>query len=675
MNVTLPITDPNIIAALPDTSVYDLFFAENNTDKTIKSLFDKKNIRRKLQFLFSYKAPSDVKQKLITKLINAFMDGTIKDDTSKDDENKDAKIEKISPTVLKKGNIIYDFDIFSVGNAFFTDDSLNKLLFTEDMIKNIFSYNDTDFENAIFSVPEFWNKLLSNESLTNSFKTNFPDKYKRAEKVSEVAFVKILAKESEMDPVNYNSVIECASDPMFVEIVESGDSAHMIYTSVNGFKLDVLNYFNITDDSAHGILHALNSALKDVDVKHFVNAYGISYLEDSIKENQAGLNSDDKDKANKLIYKIINNDIYFGKIFTRTSNIDGDYTFTQLLNTPDYNGIVFKSALETEFNYILKNTQLLNNKDLHKKYSDLIFSKSKLKNLPICSNNDDNSHVYVSLINGNTIEYYDVVFPDATSSQFKVNPQSINVGTNVLSVTDVDGSKSVAYIDTALNLESNSANFATFTSPTEGKKIVGAFASDDMLVYIDKDGNIQNTKYAGIDKINIATCKGLSITKDNYAVIDDKEVVVRGVFEGRNTLGLKETLIKNFTDLAGVFTVDKDLLALLNSGVLKKVTENGLVDYTGLSDYVVVDKDGKTTGSALTNGVTNIVSVLDTNFVQDKTGLLWYKDTDKKVTTIANVKEIYPVNRGLYVVDTNNNPYLLVNFNNRIRKYDFLFNV
>lgn len=680
MNINLPITDPDVVSALPDTSVYDIFFNNKGDVDAIKKLLGTLAIRKKLQFLFGFTIDGDIKTKLINNLINAFEEGLIKKSSSgsasgsangqsvsKDD------IKRISDGMLQVGTAIYDFKIFSIGNSFFANADFKKVFFTKDMFDYIFGLNDTDFENSLFNVPEFWNNALSDDDLYNHFKLNYADRFLRAIKLEETAFAKIIIKETDLDFTEYNSVTEIAAAPSIMDVIESSDSKKLLYKSIYGFKLVVMSKIKTKGIKIDYVFTKLKEPISLSQTEMFVNVYALNYY----KEQIAAKNGDSisLNKANTTVLRLLGDDILFGEMLSRFFNLDKDYTFTQFVNDDNLSKMVYTAMEDKDFDYAMESNSLLGISDLYENFINKILPLTKLQRTPVCVNNDDNSHVFVFAPKGNKVELFDVVFPDATSSQFDVPATTSSVSKNMLSILTVNKNKQFAYISAALRPETDFNELQLSIEGFKEDKIIMSAQMEDLVVLMTAQGNVLSNKFIDETKIDPAKLKQFSISKNNYMLMTDTETFAVGDFGSVNPKAIKTVLDKNFSDLKTIFTLGDKAVAVLNSGDIKEVQEDALADYTGFNDLVEKDSDGNVTDSAVGNKIVDAVVSLGTVFVLDAKNNLWYKDIDGTVKKIVNVVDVMPANEGLLVAETNGTKYLLVKFNKTIRKYDYLYNL
>ena len=679
MNITLPITDPDIISALPDTSVFDLFFVDSADKSTMEKLFSETVIRKKLQYLFAYQVSEDIKTKLTSKLINAFQEGLIKESSSgsasgsASSQGNSNSVEILSSDMIKIGNTVYDFKIFSIGNSFFSNAHLQSIFYTQDMLNYVFNLNDESFENAIFKVPEFWDNLISYD-LFDYVKTNFPDKYERAINTSEVAFVKMVTHTAALDNSSYNSILELIGDPMALEVIKSNESLMGVMNKTFfGFRTLAQDMFKIEVFTPDNLISKLTIPLTDAQMQLFVNPAAIKWMISSTLAKQFSDNN--QWTVNQILADIENNDAYFGEVVQRNAGMNTNYTFTQLLNSDTYHMYILALLTDTTADSLFENSKLMGVKSFYNGFLNLVKTFTKLKQLPICAANNDNSHLYVAVPTENKVKYFDVVFPDATSSQFKVNSQDIAVSKNLISVIETNDNKEVSVVTTALKAYTDSNDLKTDISVFNNRKIIANYVADDLIVILDEEGNIATNKFIGNDNLDLKTMKKISYTKNNIVAIDAKDVVVRGIFPNTSAEVLKATLESNFKDLDKVFTIGDKIITILSSGDIKEVQAAGLADYTGLSIFEEKDKDGNVTNSAVKNGIADVVFAINTMFVLDKKNTLWYKDVDGSIKTIENIASIDTVGKGVHVVENTGTKFLVVPFNNKIRKYDYTYNL
>ena len=676
MNINLPITDPDIVSALPDTSVYDVFFNNKGDADAIKKLFATLSIRKKLQFLFGFNITGDIKTKLVNDLMSAFQQGLIKGSSSgsaSSAANKEHNVKKISDNMLEVGNAVYNFKIFSIGNSFFTNPDFSKIFFTQDMLDYIFGLNDLDFESGLFNVPEFWNVLLDNKDLYDHFRTNYADKLMNAIKTNEISFVKVIIKESELDFTSYNSVAEVASAPAVLDVIESCSAKQLLYKSIWGFKLIIMSRLKAKGIKINYVFTKFKDKVSLKNIEMFVNIYAINYYKGQIRLKNG--NPDTLALANTTVLRVLGDDILFGELLSRFFNLDKDYTFTQFVNNDNLAKLIYTTMENTDFAFAMETTDLLTIKDLYNDFINNVLPLTELQRTPVCVNNADNSHVFVFVPKNNSVESFDVVFPDATSSQFSVTGKTNTVSKHMLSVLNVNKNQQFSYISTALNTLTDFNELISFVEAFRGNKIVKSVQAQDLVVVINTKGVVFSNKFIDETEIDISKLKQLSVSSNNYMFMTDTAAFAVGNFGAVNPKAIKTVLDKNFSNLSTVFTTGDKAIAILTSGDVKEVQSDALADYNGFNDLVEKDDNGNVVKSAVANKIVNAITTIGTTFVLDSKNILWYKDIDGSIKEIVNVADIIPANEGIVVVGTDGTKYLLVKFNKTIRKYDYLYNL
>ena len=662
MQVNLPITDPQVIASLPDTSVYALFFDENITADKAKDYFSQKPIRRKLQYLFTYSLPKEIQDKLIAKLIEAFENGEIQDEDNSDNSNNQEPIQ-VSPTMVQVGNTIYDFRVLSVGNSFFSKDNFNNIFFTEDMINYVFGLNDVDFEKALMSVPEFWNILLSKDNLFDTLVKNFPEKVERAKQEVETAFVKIITYQAGLNFENYDSTLDLASDETALSIIKGSNVKDEMYKTLFGFKTLVIHQLNISSISIDDLFAKISTPLNNDLVEIFENVSALEYLYQAITQKQGS--SGNLDKASKSFSQIVDNDVLLGKALSNYLGIE-ELTFTQLLNTPEYKEMVAGLLLDDRASVLFEVTKLLQQDSLYKKLISIIDEFFHFKNKPYCKPTSAEDMVYVYAKSGRDIYALDVTFTDDSSTQ---SVEAKKITGSKYPVMPLIGSLSnkVAYITTGLTVYTEDSYLQSSIAFLNGKHLVFADVNKDHIVAIDKDDNVISSKFAQNDKVS--SLKEAVITP-NIAIIRDKtKVVALGDFLNGTALEIRDVINSQLENIETLFGLKDRVFAVMNDGSIKEATKDGLID------SAVIDNLKNGDLSAKANRVKKAINSMDTLFVLDKTGMLWYEDRDSSIKTIENIANIELAGYGLYVEPKDGNPYLLVPYNNSIRKYDYTNNL
>lgn len=669
MKITTPITDVKLINSLPDTSVFNYFNKDDLTADDVKNLFSQKITRKKIQYLFEYQFSDDTRNQLASILMKKFED-TLKSGSG----NANAKItEDQKNHILIANNTVYQFDIFNIGNSLFQIDKFNKIFFTDDMIDFIFGLNDFSFLRALMSIPSFWNNLMADDKLYTHFKEKHAGYFQYAYKDIKNAFVKIIVKEAGLDvPENYDTLSDVIADGTLIELIKDSDAISIYHSSIYGGIVEMFYNlklaYNESADLDENIKTAIQAMKDPAQYKYAENPFLLQRFYDNQTDlwNQGG---------RAIALELLSKDTSTGKLVLEYSGMEDDYTFTQLLNTPAYSKYVTALMLGYGANVILDSTALLNVSNLYKKYIDIVKENTLIKVGPMCVNNSDNSKVFLFTTNNNVLNSFDVVFPDNTSTKFKIKNNVVKFDQNIVAPMLPGNSKECGVITADLEAygkESWSASDLVFLL---GKKIYYFDTIKEHIFAIDTRGYLNSNKFVSDDKVELPEIKNVSVTNDGYAVVTKSIVLLGGNIDGKNIEEIQKTINTNLKDVNKVFLNGNDIVVILNSGAVKAATETELIDYTGFNDLVEKDKDGKVTDSAVQNGIVKVVYRLDTPFVLDAKNNLWYQDKDKTIVKKVNVGNIETAGEGVLVEPTDADNYVLVLFNNKIRQYDYLYNL
>ena len=647
---TTKITDQSIINELPDMSILDTIYSEEADKETVKNFIDSSVLRKRLQQLLEYKLSSDVILKLNTLLIDKFID-------SKKEEDSSVKINRLSNVEVEINGELYSSKLKSFGDSVFINDNFKKLFFTEEVIDEVFKQNDVYFERALYSTEAFWDNLLSNQDLWDKVKTNYADKVSYAYKNIETAYVKIVLKESGIEEyVKFNDIYTLISrDVIFSNVLANDNGRSISLDSPFGMMARALfltDSINISDIENNDEL--INKMKDDLNVREALCSYGV--VSDMIDS--------------KMYETIVNNDVYLGLLVSQYFKLTEHLTFTQFIYEDKYKKYLKLTLNTPELLSLIQDSILLQlvNEDFMLAY----YSVSAFKNISYGSFSDETLVLSVADKNGKG-KILSIVFPDETTDNFKAeNIEELDTDNVIVaSIYNNEGKRGFLTLDRKTKFDSEDASL--LFSSLEGKNFIYVGSNGLNMLSIDTDGKVMCNKYytdKNIDKNNI---KSIVVYEKNILIFTKSEVLVLGDTL-KNSQMLSNVATAKIDDIKYVNLSENRLFVTLNSGALKEVTEEDIVDTDYYDNFVQKDDEGNVTSSAKDNVVKKTISLNGNVFVLDEANILWIKETNDNIFVVANVSDISLGNE-VVNVETDEDKFIFVEFNSKLRKYRYMVNL
>ena len=192
----------------------------------------------------------------------------------------------------------------------------------------------------------------------------------------------------------------------------------------------------------------------------------------------------------------------------------------------------------------------------------------------------------------------------------------------------------------------------------------------DHVLAIDVDGYVYSNKFAL--EANIQNPEYVSFNEKAAVIGSKEEVILLGSLSGLDMEKAQDVLNKNINDIDSVFVVNNSILVILQSGAIKELKDTGLIEWKDVESYKITNDKGEVVESLVNNGVSKMVERQETLFVLDKKGQIWYKDKDNSIKKLVDVEDINSAGDGIFV-ESNQGNYLLLFFNNKIRKFDYTY--
>jgi hypothetical protein len=647
---TTKITDQSIINELPDMSILDSVYSSDANIDTVKKFIDSSVLRKRLQQLLEYKMSDLTILKLNKLLIDKFIE-------AKKQEDADIEVNRISDVEAEINGDLYSSRLKSFGDSVFVNEHFRELFFTEDVLKEVFEQNDIYFEKALYATESFWDNLLNNTDLWNKIKTDYPDKVSYAYKNVETAYVKIVLKESGIEEyTKFSDINTLISRDVVFSNVLSNDAGR-----------------NITLDSPYGMLaRALflteSKTLSDIEN----NEELIEKMKNDIEIREAlcvyGLISDVE--GSKLYNTVVNNDVYLGLLISQYFKMNEHLTFTQFIYEEKYRKY-FQLTLDTpELLSIIQNSVLLKlvNKDFMEAYYDV----SAFKNVVYGSYDGDTLVLSIADKNEKGQILY-VNFPNETSNNFAASKIDTLETNDVIVASFYNNSKKRGFITLDRKVEFDSDEAALLFSSLEGKHFVYVGSNGMNVVSIDTDGRVMCNKYYTDKFVDKNSIKSVNVYDNNIAIFTRSEVLVLGETEKDAKL-ISNVATANIDDIKYMSLCENKVFVTLNSGVIKEVTEEDMIDTTYFDDFVEKDENGEVVSSAKDNIIKKVISLNSNIFVLDEGNNLWIKQSNGKVSVISNVLNIELGNQ-VVNVETDKEKYIYTEFNGALRDYRYEVNL
>jgi len=333
------ITDAAVIGELPDVSILAGLYADDLTQESLTSSMNSVSFRKKFQALLEFRLSESSRETMYDSL----RAGYIQFETDN------------GRTVTESGgNVFVDdrlvaFTVDGFADGLFEDQTFAALFFTQPTIDAIFGSGDESFIDALVSIGNFWDKLLSEETLKEHFETTYGDLIAVLAKTKELAYVKIVASKADLDFQKYKNIQYLAEDSPAMDAISGTPEAKAI-----------------EQDSQFGVLSRL---------MYVFNTADIAALADD-DDNIAALEADPALRAmitdidtvlalpigSKMRNFIVNNDGYFGAIVAERLSIETNISLSNIFYDETYSaeksafvqdedlvGLLFESSLYTNF--------------------------------------------------------------------------------------------------------------------------------------------------------------------------------------------------------------------------------------------------------------------------------------------------------------------------------------
>ncbi len=338
-NFTTQITDPTIIAELPDVSILAGLYADDLTQSSLITSMSSVSFRKKFQSLLEFRLSDTSK----TSMYDALKAGYIQYETDN------------GRTVTESnGNVFVDdrlvaFTVDGFADGLFEDATFTSLFFTQEVIDVIFGSGDESFITALVAISNFWDKLLSDEVLTTHFESTYTDLVSALTKTVEVAYVKIVAHKADLETQKYKTIEYLAEDSPAMDAIYLVPEARTIeQDSRFGVTARLMYLFNTTDLDA-----IANNDANITNLETDATLRNIVVDIDTVLALPSG---------SKMREFVINNDGYFGAIVAERlaiettvslSNIFYDETFaakrSAFVQDQELVGLLFESDLYANF--------------------------------------------------------------------------------------------------------------------------------------------------------------------------------------------------------------------------------------------------------------------------------------------------------------------------------------
>ncbi len=338
-NFTTQITDANVIAELPDVSVLAGLYADDLSQADLITSMNSVSFRKKFQALLGFKLSDTSK----ASMYDALKAGYIQFETDN------------GRTVTESnGNVFVDdrlvaFTVDGFADGLFEDATFAALFFTEEVIDVIFGSGDESFINSLTAISNFWDKLLTDPTLTAHFEATYPELLVTLTKTVEVAYVKYVAFKASLEVQKYKTIEYLAEDSPAMDAIYLTPEARVIEgDSTFGVTSRLMYVFNTTDlDAIANSDDNIDALATDVALRNIVVDI------DTVLALPVG---------SKMRDFVVNNDGYFGAIVAERlaiettislSNIFYDETFAteraEFVQDEDLVALLFESELYENF--------------------------------------------------------------------------------------------------------------------------------------------------------------------------------------------------------------------------------------------------------------------------------------------------------------------------------------
>jgi len=561
------ITDANVIAELPDVSILASLYDDNATQQYVLQSMNSVSFRKKFQALLEFKLSDASRDALRESLKQAYIQ-------YETDQGR---------TVTESGgNIFVDnrlvaFTIDGFADGLFEDESFAALFFTQEVIDAIFTSGDESFINALVNVSNFWDKLLSNETLAEHFLTTYPELVSELVRTSEVSYTKIVAYKAGIDFAKYKNIQYLAEDSPAMDAIYLIPEARAIEAnSPFGAKARLMYVFNNSD---------INAIANSDDNIARVNG------DESLRRVVVDFDTVTiLPKDSKMRQLVLNNDGYFGAIASERLNADTVLSLSNIFYDDAYSDVKRAFVQDDALVSMLFESSLYNNfKD---QFYEAFVSLNIASQEFAVKVNDSTNTIVASYTNR-----------EFTAKQFTL-PLDSFTETKAASVATVQSDDKMFFVPYTF---SDSSIFgikldheALFTNPDNynlydefvGVKLSTVIGSSGHIVGIATDGNVISSKF--VVELNLSTehIDNIQVTADAAFIKTAETYHVFGNI-GDNKDAKINVVITNKDSIKKAALFGGDVIALFNDGTLKKVNYDGVENYAttdglDISDFMIV---------------------------------------------------------------------------------------
>jgi hypothetical protein len=560
---TTQITDANVIAELPDVSILAALYDDALTLSEVEAAMSSVSFRKKLQSILEFKLSDASKDSMYAALKTSYI----------------AYEQGQGSTVVESGGNVFvndrlvAFSVDGFASGVFEDTTFADMFFTESVMDVIFTSGDESFITALISVPNFWDKLLAKDTVTQHVEDTYGDIISDATKNVECAYTKYVTFKAGLDFNKYKDILYLAEDsPAMDTIVTVPEAKAIESASKFGMQARLMYVFNTTDmDAIANSQDNIDRLASDASLRNVVVDF------DSISVLPIG---------SLMRNFVINNDGYFGAITSERLGLETTISMSNLFYDNTYSDE--RELFAQDYDLVT----LLFESNLYQNFKQQFYDAFTALNVA-----DQKFSFKVNSSTGTLTGHYTTHEFDAKKLALSLSSFSETKAAAISNVTTaekvfftpytfIDESIIAVQIDHGVEF-TNPDNYNLYDEFSTGKfnTVLGA---NGHLVGIMNDGKVISSKFVIDLNLSTETVEKID-TCENSVFIKTQETFHAYGNLGADKAAIVNNLIINKDDLVNAVEFSGSVLALGTDGEVKIVDGNGISAYSAASGITVVE--------------------------------------------------------------------------------------
>jgi hypothetical protein len=483
-----------------------------------------------------------------------------------------------STVVESGGNVFVNdrlvaFSVDGFASGVFEDTTFADMFFTESVMDVIFTSGDESFITALISVPNFWDKLLAKDTVTQHVEDTYGDIISDATKNVECAYTKYVTFKAGLDFNKYKDILYLAEDsPAMDTIVTVPEAKAIESASKFGMQARLMYVFNTTDmDAIANSQDNIDRLASDASLRNVVVDF------DSISVLPIG---------SLMRNFVINNDGYFGAITSERLGLETTISMSNLFYDNTYSDE--RELFAQDYDLVT----LLFESNLYQNFKQQFYDAFTALNVA-----DQKFSFKVNSSTGTLTGHYTTHEFDAKKLALSLSSFSETKAAAISNVTTaekvfftpytfIDESIIAVQIDHGVEF-TNPDNYNLYDEFSTGKfnTVLGA---NGHLVGIMNDGKVISSKFVIDLNLSTETVEKID-TCENSVFIKTQETFHAYGNLGADKAAIVNNLIINKDDLVNAVEFSGSVLALGTDGEVKIVDGNGISAYSAASGITVVE--------------------------------------------------------------------------------------